>query len=120
MSANRRILDDVSRLATSAAGLFQGAGREAENLLKQRLERLLDKMDLVPREEFEAAKAMAAKARTENAALGKRLAILEGAIQAGNAKNTSRAAPAATPKAAAKGRAKPAAKAKKASKSANK
>jgi|GEM_PF-756810 len=78
MSVNRRILDDISRLATSAAGLVQGAGREAETLFSHRLERLLDKMDLVPRDEFDAVKAMAAKARMENEALGKRLGVLEG------------------------------------------
>lgn len=113
MSANRRILDDVSRLATSAAGLVQGAGREAENLLRLRLERLLDSMDLVPREEFEAVKAMAAKARAENEALAGRLAVLEGVIQTGNAKSAAQAAPSATRGPAAKGRAKPAPKAKK-------
>ncbi|MDP7546823.1 MAG: histone, partial [Alphaproteobacteria bacterium] len=72
------------------------------------------------REEFEAVKAMAAKARAENTALGKRLALLEGAIQAGNAKRKSRAAPAATRKATAKGGTKPAAKAKKSKKTTKK
>jgi BMFP domain-containing protein YqiC len=120
MSANRRILDDISRLATSAAGLFQGAGREAENLFRQRLERLLDGMDLVPRDEFDAVKAMAAKARRENAALGKRLAALEEVIQPGNAKSTSQAASSAARKAPAKAKSKPAAKAKTAKKTAKK
>jgi len=120
MSANRRILDDVARLATSAAGLFQGAGREAETLFRQRLERLLDRMDLVPREEFDAVKAMAAKARAENVALGKRLAILEGVIQTGNAKSKSRAAPASTAKSPAKAAVKTAAKAKSSRKTAKK
>lgn len=120
MSANRRILDDVSRLATSAAGLVQGAGREAENLLRQRLDRLLNSMDLVPREEFEAVKAMAAKARAENEALGKRLARLEGVIQAGNAKRKSQAVPAVARKVSAKSGAKPAIKAKNSHKTAKK
>lgn len=120
MSENRRILDDVSRLATSAAGLVQGAGREAENLLRQRLERLLDRMDLVPREEFEAVKAMAAKARTENKALGERLSALEKVIQANNAKGKSRPAGAGKAKAADKTVSKPAAKRKKSPKTAKK
>lgn len=120
MSANRRILDDVSRLATSAAGLVQGAGREAESLLRQRLERLLDSMDLVPRDEFDAVKAMAAKARTENEALSKRLAVLEGVIQSGNAKGKPKAASPRQRAAGAKGAAKPAAKAKKPVKTAKK
>ncbi|MFP6773333.1 MAG: accessory factor UbiK family protein [Alphaproteobacteria bacterium] len=120
MSANRRILDDVAKLATSAAGLVQGAGREAETLLRQRLERLLDRMDLITREEFDVVKAMAAKARMENEALAKRLAALEKAIQPVDAPPTPRAAAARTPKAAAKTKGKPATKAKKANKSAKK
>ncbi|HZD25659.1 MAG TPA: accessory factor UbiK family protein [Alphaproteobacteria bacterium] len=78
---NRRMLDDIARLATSAAGVLQGTAREAETLMRQRLERLLDRMDLVPRDEFEAVKAMAAAARAENEELGQRVAKLEAAIQ---------------------------------------
>lgn len=81
MSARRRMLDDVARLATGAAGLVQGAGREAETVFRVRLERLLDQMDLVPRDEFDAVKAMAAKTREENEALAARVAELEAAIQ---------------------------------------
>ncbi len=120
MSANRRLLDDVSRLATSAAGLVQGAGKEAEILVRQRLERLLDGMELVTREEFDAVKAMAAKARSENEALNKRLAVMEEVIQTLNAMSKSKAAAATKPKATAKTKAKPAAKAKKAQKTAKK
>ena len=86
MSANRRLLDDVSKLATSAAGLVQGAGREAEMLLRQRLERILDRMDLVTREEFDVVKEMAMQARMENELLAKRLTVLEEVIQVNNAK----------------------------------
>ena len=78
MALRRRMMDDIAKLSTAAAGLVQGAGREAETLFRQRLERLLDRMDLVTREEFEAVKAMAAKAREENEALAARLARLEG------------------------------------------
>ena len=90
MSANRRLLDDVSKLATSAAGLVQGAGREAEMLLRQRLERILDRMDLVTREEFDVVKEMALQARIENELLAKRLTVLEEVIQANNAKKMAR------------------------------
>lgn len=83
MDARRRVLGDIAKVATSAAGLLQGAGREAETLVRQRLEGLLDRMDLVPRDEFEAVKAMAAKARAENEALEARIAKLESAIQLG-------------------------------------
>jgi len=90
MSANRRLFDDVSKLATSAAGLVQGAGREAEMLLRQRLERILDRMDLVTREEFDVVKEMAMQARMENELLAKRLTVLEEVIQANNAKKMAR------------------------------
>ena len=80
MVLRRRMMDDIAKLSTAAAGLMQGAGREAETLLRQRLERLLDRMDLVTRDEFEAVKAMAAKAREENEALAARLARLEGGV----------------------------------------
>ena len=90
MSANRRLFDDVSKLATSAAGLVQGAGREAEMLLRQRLDRILDRMDLVTREEFDVVKEMAMQARMENELLAKRLTVLEEVIQANNAKKMAR------------------------------
>ena len=79
MALRRRMMDDIAKLSTAAAGLVQGASREAEAHFRQRLERLLDRMDLVTREEFEAVKAMAAKAREENEALAQRLARLEAA-----------------------------------------
>ena len=81
MALRRRMLDDIAKLSTAAAGVIQGAGREAEVLLRQRLERLLDGMDLVTREEFEAVKAMAAKAREENEALAERVARLEASLR---------------------------------------
>lgn len=77
MQVENRILDDMARVAMGALGLAAGARREAEELLKQRLQRLLDDMDMVPREEFEAVRAMAAKARAEQETLEKRLAALE-------------------------------------------
>ncbi len=120
MSSNRRILDDVSKLATSAAGLVQGAGREAETLLRQRLERLLDRMDLVTREEFDVVKEMAAKARLENDALAARVTALEKVIQTGNAKPARKAAAAGKSKAAGKTTRKTATAAKKPRKTAKK
>ena len=87
MSENRRLFEDVAKLATSAAGLVQGAGREAELLLRQRLERILDRMDLVPREEFDVVKEMASIASLENEMLVERVTSLEKVIHADNAKN---------------------------------
>ena len=72
-----RMFDDFSRLMTDAAEVAHGVRREAETLLKGQVERLLDTMHLVTREEFEAVKEMAAKAREENDKLTQRLATLE-------------------------------------------
>ena len=77
MDARRRLFDDLSKLATSAVGVVQGAGREAEELMRQRLDRIVDRMDLVSREEFEAVRAMAQAAREENERLAARVAELE-------------------------------------------
>jgi len=78
-----RLFDDLSRLITDAAGLAEGARREVETVVKAQLERLLAGMDVVTREEFEAVKDMAAKARGENDALAARLAALEAKLGGG-------------------------------------
>ena len=78
--AAERLLDDIARTATGAVGVLQGARAEIEALARARFERLLDRMELVPRDEFEAVKAMAAKAREENAVLAERVAALEAAL----------------------------------------
>jgi BMFP domain-containing protein YqiC len=72
-----RILDDIARLVTDAAGVAQGVRREAETLARAQLDRLVATMDLVSREEFEAVRDMAALARDENDALRKRGEALE-------------------------------------------
>ena len=72
-----RLFDDLSRLITDAAGVADGARREVETVVKAQFERLLAGMDVVKREEFEAVKDMAAKARDENEALAARIAALE-------------------------------------------
>jgi BMFP domain-containing protein YqiC len=77
-----RIFDDFARLMTDAAGVADGARREVETLAKTQIERLLANMDVVTREEFEAVKDMAAKARDENEKLAARLAELEAKLQA--------------------------------------
>lgn len=77
MSAPRKLLDDLAKLATAAAGIAQGAGKEAELLARQRLERFLDRMDLVTREDFDVVKEMAREARLENERLAARVAALE-------------------------------------------
>jgi len=78
-----RLFDDLSRLITDAAGLAEGARREVETIVRAQFERLLAGMDVVTREEFEAVKEMAAKARDENEALAARIAALEAKLGAG-------------------------------------
>ncbi len=77
-----RIFDDFARLMTDAAGVADGARREVETLARTQIERLLANMDVVTREEFEAVKDMAAKARDENEKLAARIAELEAKLQA--------------------------------------
>ncbi len=72
-----RFFDDLAKLATDAAGAAEGARREVETLAKGQIERLIAHLDLPTREEHEAVKAMAAKARDENEALARRIAELE-------------------------------------------
>ena len=79
---NNRVLDEIAKLMTDAAGAAQGVRREVETLVRGQGERLIRDMDLVRRDEFEAVKAMAAKAREENEALAQRLAVLEAEIAA--------------------------------------
>lgn len=79
MQTRNKILDDLSHLMTNAMGVAQGAQEEARNALRGVVDRLLADRDLVTREEFEAVREMAAKAREENAALAARLAALEAA-----------------------------------------
>jgi BMFP domain-containing protein YqiC len=72
-----RFLDELSKLLTDAAGAAQGIRREVETLMKAQGERILRDMDVVQREEFEAVKEMAAKARDENERLSARIGELE-------------------------------------------
>ena len=72
-----RFLDEFAKLMTDAAGAADGLRKEAETLFKSQGEKFLAEMDVVRREEFEAVKAMAAKAREENEKLEARIAALE-------------------------------------------
>ena len=77
VSTSNRILDDIARLATDAAGAAQGVRREVETVVKTQIERLLRDLDVMTREEFEAVREMALLAREENDKLAARLAALE-------------------------------------------
>ena len=72
-----RILDEFAKLMTDAAGAAQGVRREVETAFKAQAEKVLNSMDVVQREEFEAVREMALKARAENKALAERLSALE-------------------------------------------
>lgn len=76
-TGSNRILDEFAKLVTDAAGAAQGMRREVETAFRAQAERILNSMDIVQREEFEAVREMAVKAREENARLSSRLDALE-------------------------------------------
>ncbi|HEX4890712.1 MAG TPA: accessory factor UbiK family protein [Alphaproteobacteria bacterium] len=82
MQTENRLLDDLAKFMLNAAGAAQGVKEEIDSLMRQRLERWLDSMNLVPREEFDAVRAMAAEARAENLRLEARIAALEAQMAA--------------------------------------
>lgn len=92
MAGGKRIFDNLAKVAEGAATALTGIKSEIETLARQRLERMLADMEVVPREEFDAVKAMAAKARTEQEKLSAKIARLEARIEAALAKRPRRAA----------------------------
>ncbi len=78
MQPGNKFFDDMSKLMTNAMGVAQGAKTEAETAMKSFIDRWMADRDFVTREEFDAVKAMAQKAREENASLEARIAALEG------------------------------------------
>ena len=77
MQTRNKIFDDLSQLMTNAMGVAQGAREEANTAIKSMMDRWLADRDLVTREEFDAVRTMAQKAREENEALKARIAALE-------------------------------------------
>lgn len=77
-----RILDEFAKLMTDAAGAAQGVRKEVEGAFRAQGEKLLNSMDLVKREEFDAVTEMAQNARAENESLKQSLAALEARIAA--------------------------------------
>ena len=78
---NNRFLDDVAKLMTDAAGAAQGLKREVEGVVRSQGQKFLADMDVVRRDEFDAVKAMAEKARAENERLAARIAELEARLE---------------------------------------
>lgn len=77
MQTENRFLEDVAKLATSALGTVQGMAQEVETLVRQRVDQMVSRMDLVSREEFETVRELAENARIENERLAARLDALE-------------------------------------------
>jgi BMFP domain-containing protein YqiC len=96
MQSENRFFDDLAKMVNGVAGTVAGAGREAESAMRERAKEWIGRMDFVSREEFEAVKQMAAKARAEAEALKARLDKLEGAAKPA-AVRTPAAKPAAKP-----------------------
>ncbi|MBX3576558.1 MAG: accessory factor UbiK family protein [Rhizobiaceae bacterium] len=93
-NGQNRILDEFARLMTDAAGAAQGVRREVETAFKAQAERILNTMDVVQREEFEAVREMALKARAENKTLAARVEALEARIaELGGADESSTGTP---------------------------
>ncbi|MDQ0321215.1 BMFP domain-containing protein YqiC [Pararhizobium capsulatum DSM 1112] len=81
-TGTNRILDEFAKLMTDAAGAAQGVRREMETVFRAQGEKLMNSMDIVKREEFEAVREMALRARDENDALLARIAALEARLDA--------------------------------------
>ncbi|QHQ33712.1 accessory factor UbiK family protein [Algicella marina] len=77
MQTRNRIFDDISQLMTNAMGVAQGARSEAETAMKSMLDRWMADRNFVTRDEFDAVRAMAQKAREENEALRARIEAIE-------------------------------------------
>jgi BMFP domain-containing protein YqiC len=92
MQTRSKFFDDMSQLMTNAMGVAQGAKTEAETAMKGMIDRWMADRDFVTREEFDAARAMAVKAREENAALEARIAALEAKL-AGDAPKAAKKKP---------------------------
>lgn len=110
MQTTNRIFDDLARVANGAVSTLVGVKDEIEAIVRAQLERILVDMEMVPREEFDAVKEMAANARAEQEKLEKRVAELESKLAAGGAKQSASATPKrkARTKTAAAGKSRPA------------
>lgn len=97
-----RILDEFAKLMTDAAGAAQGVKREVETAFRAQAERAMNSLEMVQREEFEAVRDMAIKARAENKALTARIEALEAKLAATSGEGAAEASPAVAPKPRAK------------------
>lgn len=93
MASNNRLFEDFARVAQGAAGALAGLRDELEARIKDQVDRVLSRMNLVRREEFDAVQAMAAKARREQETLAARLDVLEGRSGGGSRRKAGSARP---------------------------
>ncbi|MGE5546085.1 MAG: accessory factor UbiK family protein [Solirubrobacterales bacterium] len=107
MQTQNPFFDDIARMAGGALGALSGFRAEVEQLIRQQMERFTAGMDMVPREEFEVVREMAATARTEQAALAERVAQLEARLAELTGGTAPAPAKAAKPKAARKAKTAP-------------
>jgi BMFP domain-containing protein YqiC len=77
VTTNSKFFDELAKLMGNAAGAAQGVRKEVDNLVQNQVERVLNNLNVVKREEFDVVKDMAEKARSENEALARRVAELE-------------------------------------------
>jgi BMFP domain-containing protein YqiC len=80
MQTDNRLLDDMAKAASGALGSLAGLRHEIEMRVQQQLERLLGRMNLVSREEFETMKSVAQAAREQQIKLERRLAEIEARV----------------------------------------
>lgn len=109
MQTSNRLLDDLAKVASGAASSLTGLKDDVQAVVRQQLQRLLDDADLVRRDEFEAVKAVAAKARGEQEKLESRVKALEKQLT-GKSKTKAKAKPKAKAAPKTKTKAKPRAK----------
>ncbi len=76
-----RFFDELAKLMTNAAGAAQGVRKEVDTLVQTQVERVLNNLNVVKREEFDVVREMAEKARTENDKLAARIAELEAKLK---------------------------------------
>jgi len=76
-ATNSRFFDEVAKLMTNAAGAAQSVRKEVDGMVQTQVERVLNNLNIVKREEFDVMRDMVEKARTENIRLEARIEVLE-------------------------------------------
>jgi BMFP domain-containing protein YqiC len=89
-TTSSRFFDELAKLMTNAAGAAQGVRRELDALVQSQVERVINNLELVKREEFDVVRDMASKAREENDRLALRIADLESRLGAASTGGTQK------------------------------